>query len=507
MKWKTWIKEHEKICIFATIVVVVVVVIIIAHIAGGSDTEENVAETATVERRTLTESVSATGTFVAADEERLTSDTTGVEVLAVNVEVGDTVAAGDTICVLDTKELEEDLADARENLSDTNESTRRTRDNAKRNLDSAATTRDEDLVDVDTNIQDAYDDWQNAETTYNESVASYNEAVALADSIEDKTSTAYTNASSQVATLKRQVDSDRRTADSYKSTYDRLVANREDNIKQINDTYQNQVDSYNDTMDNTKDSGETQQERIEEIEEQIAGATVKATVSGLVTAVNVEVGDDYNGSVIAVIDNVDSFDITTEIDEYDINSIEVGQSVVIKTNATGDEELTGTVKKISPIATGSSSSDASSIGGLDLGSLMGGSSSSSSLLGGSSSSDDVTFTVTIALGDNDSRLRIGMTAKLNIILKENADVLSVPYNAVQTDDDGASYYVEVITGTNEDGSTATKRVTVDKGVESDYYIEILNSGLEEGTEVLVPAAEAGSSLEDLINSSSSMGGI
>lgn len=500
-----WIKEHKKVCIIIAIVVVVVIAIIIGVVSGGKKQMDSNEETATVEKRTLMESVSATGTFVAADEEKITSDTTGVEVLAVNVEVGDRVSAGDVIAVLDGADLQDNLADAKESLADTNEQTQRTKDSAKRNLEQAGKTRDEDLADVDTNIQDAYDEWQSAENNYNESVAAYNEAVAMANSITDKTSTAYTNANSQVNTLKRQMDTDRRTADSRKSSYDRQVSQREDTIKRINDTYQDQVDTYNNTMDSTEDSGKTQQERIDDLQEQIDGTVVKATASGLVTAVNVEVGDTYNGSVIAVIDNVDSFDITTEIDEYDINSIAVGQEVVIKTNATGDEELSGTVKKVSPIATGSTSGDlAGNLGGLDLGSIMGSSSSSAF---SSSSNDDVTFTVTIALNTPSDKLRIGMTAKLNIVLQKNADVLSVPYNAVQTDDDGATYYVQKVTGTNDDGSYKTKKITVDKGIESDYYTEVINSGLKEGDEVLVPSAEKQNTLEDMINQSSSMGGV
>lgn len=503
---KNWIKEHKKACIIIGIVVIVLVLMLIAGaVSAGKKQMDNAQETATVEKRTLMESVSATGTFVAADEDKITSDTTGVEVLAVNVEVGDTVAAGDVIAVLDSADLQDNLSDAKKNLSDTNEQTQRTRDSAKRNLEQAGKTRDEDLADVDTNIQDAYDEWQSAENNYNESVAAYNEAVAMANSITDKTSTAYTNANSQVNTLKRQMDTDRRTADSRKSSYDRQVSQREDTIKRINDTYQDQVDTYNNTMDSTEDSGKTQQERIDDLQEQIDGTVVKATASGLVTAVNVEVGDTYNGSVIAVIDNVDSFDITTEIDEYDINSIAVGQEVVIKTNATGDEELSGTVKKVSPIATGSTSGDlAGNLGGLDLGSIMGSSSSSAF---SSSSNDDVTFTVTIALNTPSDKLRIGMTAKLNIVLQKNADVLSVPYNAVQTDDDGATYYVQKVTGTNDDGSYKTKKITVDKGIESDYYTEVINSGLKEGDEVLVPSAEKQNTLEDMINQSSSMGGV
>jgi multidrug efflux pump subunit AcrA (membrane-fusion protein) len=232
---------------------------------------------------------------------------------------------------------------------------------------------------------------------------------------------------------------------------------------------------------------------------------VTAPAAGLVTAVNIEVGDTYNGSTIAVINNVDTFDVTTEIDEYDINDIAEGQEVVIKTNATGDQELSGVVTKVSPIATGSGSSGSlgGSLGGMDISSILGG--SSSSLTG--SSSDDVTFTVTIHVNTISDKLRIGMTAKLSIIKQKNEDVLSVPYNAVQSDDD-ETFYVEKITGTSEeDGSCITQRITVVKGIESDYYTEIIGSDLSQGDQVLLPKTEGGNSLQDLINESGSMGGV
>ncbi len=125
-----WIKEHKKVCIIIAIVVVVVIAIIIGVVSGGKKQTDSNEETATVEKRTLMESVSATGTFVAADEEKITSDTTGVEVLAVNVEVGDRVSAGDVIAVLDSADLQDNLADAKESLADINEQTQRTKDKA-----------------------------------------------------------------------------------------------------------------------------------------------------------------------------------------------------------------------------------------------------------------------------------------------------------------------------------------------------------------------------------------
>ncbi len=302
------------------------------------------------------------------------------------------------------------------------------------------------------------------------------------------------------------MDSAKTTMDRNEKTYTNLRDNREDTIRRINDTYQDQLDNYNDTMESVADAGDNQRDQIERLEEQIDSATVTAPISGIVTAVNVEAGDDYNGGIIVMIKNVDMFNVTTEIDEYDINKIQVGQTAVIRTNATGDLELSGTVTEIAPEATGSSpvlsgSSSGSSGFSFDMSSLMGGSTSS-----GSSGSGDVTYTVTIRVDTPCDQLKIGMTAKLSIILQQSSDVLSVAFNALQQEDDG-TYYVEAVQSENEDGTYTTKKITVNKGIESDYYVEVSGSGIEEGLKILVPQTEGSNRLEDLINSSGAMGGV
>jgi hypothetical protein len=172
------------------------------------------------------------------------------------------------------------------------------------------------------------------------------------------------------------------------------------------------------------------------------------------------------------------------------------------------------VKKVSKIATnattysdGNGSGSSFSGGGFDfdLGSIA-----DASSFGGSSSSGskDVTFTVKIAMDKLDERLRIGMTAKLSIITQENEDVICVPFNAIQTEDDGKTFFVDQITGTDEEtGEYITKKVSVSKGIESDYYTEILGGGFKVGDEILMPEVERANTLEDMINQSSSMGGV
>ncbi len=501
-----WIKQHKKISIAIGILLALILIGVIVGTGGDEEEAAVEEETAVIEKRTLMQSISATGTFVASEEEQISSTATGTEALQVAVKVGDRVSAGDVIAILDQEELGRDLADARESLQTAKDSAQRSRDSAQRGLDQAVTDRDEALADVDEQIAEAYEDWQAAEKDHADSAAALAEAQQVLAALPGISDPSYVQASERVTTLTRQTESDRRQADRLKKAYQDAAAQRDNRIRQIWDSYNDQEDSYRDTIDNTEDAGETQQERVDDLQEQYDDAIVRAPVGGLITAVNLQVGDTYNGGTIAVVDNVDSFDVTTEIDEYDINNIREGQEVVIRTNATGDDELQGVVTEVAPMATGSvdgGTLSSGSLGGLDFGSLLG--DGSGSIM--NSGSDDVTFTVRIHVTTNDERVRIGMTAKLSIIEQKNEDVLSVPYNAVLSDDDDATFYINKITGKNEDGTYKTKKIRVEKGIESDYYTEIMNADVKEGDEVLLPKVEGGNSLEEMINNSGSMGGV
>ena len=84
-----------------------------------------------------------------------------------------------------------------------------------------------------------------------------------------------------------------------------------------------------------------------------------------------------------------------------------------------------------------------------------------------------------------------MSASLSIIIEQHENALTVPYNAVQEDEQGNTY-VEVI---EEDGTTVQVPVTV--VLESNYYTEIQSDALTEGQKVRVINAES-SGLFDLL---------
>ena len=316
--------------------------------------------------------------------------------------------------------------------------------------------------------------------------------------------------------------------------YEKQLRNIDDAKKSGETSILSKSESLYSTQLNTLTSGDSEEKKIEEYQEQLQDCTVKAPISGVVTAVNVEAGDMYNGSAIVTIEDISGYEVSTEIDEYEIGKIEKGQKVIVKTNATGDEELEGTVNWISPRA--------------------------------SSGGSEVTYTVKVTLDTTHEMLRMDMTAKLSIILESKENVLTVPYEAVQEDESG-KFYVEVVTndvkadseggentpmpegmesgempqmpegmkmgkmpqmpsgtkkGSNTKGKGSgtpgesmgnadinTKKVYVEKGIESDYYIEIISNEISEGMEIVVPSSEkngGGMDIQGMMMRQGPMGG-
>lgn len=133
-------------------------------------------ETAEVERRTLTESVSATGKIASVESKTVTALVTGVEIKSVDVKVGDVVAEGDVLCVLDSSALEQNLADAKTSLSSAQGKTQISVSSAQRSLEEAQASRNIELERADEDVAKAWNDYLEAVTDQEEAESEYNEA-------------------------------------------------------------------------------------------------------------------------------------------------------------------------------------------------------------------------------------------------------------------------------------------------------------------------------------------
>jgi multidrug efflux pump subunit AcrA (membrane-fusion protein) len=439
---------------------------------------------------------------------------------------------------MNSDDIEENLANAKLSLNATNSSTSLSLSSAQRQLSEAEESKTINLQRADENVTDAYNDYKSAvndmddaddaiddavkvkdekKAAYESALAAYNSAAGNGDtngtvssgdaSVSKLAETLaqaekeYNEALAAETAARNEYEAAKTKANNLYDTYAKQQENRDDTERNNNSSVSNSQESLKRTQISASTSGISEKQQVENYQEQLEDCMVKSPISGVITKLNVEAGDTYNGSAIAVIENTDSFEVTAEIDEYDISKIAVGQKAVIKTNGTGDEELDGTVKSIAPRATGGSS---------------------------------VTYTVTISIDTPNDDLRMDMTAKVSIIIESQENVLSVPYESVQEDEDG-NYYIEVIDtdasqsspivdagaqtaadkaakpeGGIPQGDVAvsnTRRIYIAKGAESDYYIEIISDEVTEGMEVIVPSSSAdGMDAQGMVMIQGPMGG-
>ncbi len=194
-------------------------------------------------------------------------------------------------------------------------------------------------------------------------------------------------------------------------------------------------------------------DEITDLKEKIEDCTITATQDGTVTAINATVGAAANTGIVAVLQDTDHLKVSVTIDEDDIKKVAVGQSVRIKSDATGDEEINGTLTQLSQTA--------------------------------SSSQDGSTgFGAEVTVDETDSGLLIGLSAKAEILLSEKEDVYTVPYDAVTTDENGNS-----IIYAKKQGEDTFEEVPVTTGMETDYYVEISGEDLYEGLEVQISISD------------------
>ncbi len=453
-------KKLTKKQIAALVILAIVVVLVVVNVVNGKKKDTTGQDTGStvedIEQRTIVNSISGSGTVVAANSQDITADVAGMKVATVNVAEGDIVSVGDIICTMDTSDLQQQMTDLQKRIDDTKaDQVTQDQDYDTRKSDSQASTQKQ-LTTARENLAKAQTDMEDYQNKY--------------DTTGNPT---YLN---MIQTQKSRIES-----------YQSQIENLEDqDTTDIDDARKNYDDQIKSTLDSYDDQMETYQE-------QMGNSVVKATMAGTVTTLNVEVNSNYNGGTIAVIEGVDAFIIEAQIDEYDVADVATGMKVLMKTDATRDEELTGVVTYVAPKATssgGSSYGDLSSLIGMDMGSMSSSSSSGSS----------ATYLVRISLDAQNARLRLGMNAKISIVTEEAKDVWSVPYEAVYEAEDG-SHYINIVTDkdTDEDGVKDTKKLTVQVGIEGTYYTQIISDELKAGMQVEVPSATGSNSVDDLIN--------
>lgn len=232
-------------------------------------------------------------------------------------------------------------------------------------------------------------------------------------------------------------------------------------------------DSVDNQIENAKTSLENAQERLDDyrITSPITGTVVEKTVKA---GDNVGTGSNSN-STLCIIYDLSYLQMTLNIDELDIDNVEVGQTVNITSDAKEGQTFTGVVTKVSVV--------------------------------GTTSGGTTTYPVTVRIDDTEG-LRPGMNVDAEIVLTSADDVLAIPGTAVNRGN------TVLITSDSPSAANALEQeapegyvyVQVETGISDDSYIEI-TSGLQEGdTVAYLRTASSGSGNMMMGGMPSDMGG-
>lgn len=334
--------------------------------------------------------------------------------------------------------------------------------------------------------------YEAAQAAYKEAEAAYTSASATAQTVANSAQSGVASAQTGVASAEAQldaardarngstltqleqgIDTARRSVDSAELQEDIAKAQQSaaqqsaDTAKQQQAATENsiaqQIDTLKDNLIGSQISAQatkSQEIAIQSLQDTLADATITAPVSGVVTAVYAEEGQPGNG-LLFVIEDTDALKITTNIREYDVGNIEVGMPVVIRSDATGDKEISGTVTYIAPAANKTEN-------------------------GNTLTADDSTveFEAEVQVNDADSGLRIGMNTRLTVLLEERSDVYGVPYDSVVEKADGSEVVYAVEPSSEKEGSYVVTEVPVTTGLETDFYIEVSGDGITDGLSIV-----------------------
>lgn len=517
-------KKGTKIFLILAVVIVVIAAALIGLVRAGQSALQamttGAASYTALERMDLTNTLSVSGNIQSADVKKVYQEAAGAgKALQVNVEVGDTVAEGDVLCVFDSTDLEKDYEKSRLQAEQSEKSAQISLDSAQNSYNTGVIAQEQAVRAAKQNLEAMQDALTTAEEQYNDALEDYNsgklELTLQVDAEYTQAQYAYTSAKKvsndlylamrekehaaenepdnaeaqqEYAAARAEYQAAQVQTDNAKAAFDaarEVYENKDTQVESLLDDYR---DAVTDAQENVSDAEVALQEAEEQRElalhgysnsvssaqiaadqtvtemnladaqENIDKCTVTAPAAGTVTAIYVNEGEsNASGSLLFVIENLEELEIVTSVREYDIASLAVGMPAEIKTDATGDTVYSGQVKDIAITA----QKDA---------------------YGNTVSSSNAEFDVTLSVDPGEGGLLVGMNGRATITTDSTEGVLAVLYSSLGYDEDGAPYVMAA--RPQDDGTLVVEKVPVETGVETDFEVEVISDALAEGDLIL-----------------------
>ncbi|MCS7282930.1 MAG: efflux RND transporter periplasmic adaptor subunit [Anaerolineae bacterium] len=443
--------------------IVVAVVVVVAGVGGFLLWRQTRAATATtamravpVRKGTLQVTVSASGSLEPVRQVDLSFDVSG-KVAEVQVDIGDTVKAGQMLARLDTTSLELSLRQAEAQLKSAQAQLAKARTPATEEEIKAAeaayysalaqyqelknSPSPESLASLKAQLEKAKVALERAQAAYDRvswrpDISARPESQALQDATLDYQVALANYEAAAKGPSKEELAAAWRNVESAKAKLESLR----------NGPTEEDLASAEATLEQAQIAVETARRNLE-------AAVLKAPFDGVIAAMNLVVGEPAVSPAITLMD-LSRFRITVQVDEMDVSQLAVGMPAVVTVDAMPDVALTGKVERIGVAA--------------------------------SSTSGAVYYPVVIALDPTDAPLRAGMSASVTIRVQELTDQLLIPTWAILTNPITNRPYVLRRT------ASGVEPVNVQLGVRHSGYAQVL-SGLSEGDILVVPNQSGSSS--------------
>ncbi len=432
--------------------------------------------------------ISASGTVESKEVSNVYSNLSNYPVESIEVVVGQEVQIGELLLQIDTTNLEADIERKELAIATTEKKNDQSIKTAQDNYNDTAESLENGTNASLNSSQQAVD---NARAAYDNAVHQFNqqEQKNIADfaALDGQTETLrlaseeaqanYQNAlvndpNGELEATKELAIKATDAANSYattkaqneatKASQGALMAPLIDAKDSTYTAYENSLESYDIAYKNAENSVESSYNSLQStilstdqsldyydldaLQADLEQSSIYADAAGVVTSVQAQEGAMASG-VLVVIQDDNKLQIRTSVNEYDVNSVALGMEVEISSNATGDDSYKGEIISVAPAA-----------------------------------SADGNYEILVEVLTDATQLKIGMNARVSIILDSYQDVISVPFDTLYENEDGQDCVMIYEPG--QEGEYSLSEQVVSLGEENDFAQIISGENITEGTIIL-----------------------
>lgn len=408
------------------------------------------------QKRDLSDYISISGTVESTDKNSvITTELLRYKVSKINYKVGDHVNPGDIVCELDSSDLEREIADTEKSVNDSNALSDFSYQRRLEILEETKKNGNAQIAAAEKAVNDKRNEYNEARNRYNEKVDLYNSSISNASNAinqayaceDEKQSEALIAEYNQYQAQAAAAMAEYEQADAQMKAAEISVTALENNLEQTRNSVNSQISSAKYDVDTYKLSSNNTdaQRRLDDLRKDLENTKIKATKSGIISAVNVEEGKMCSDGIIMNVQSDSDICVHVVIEEEDLLKVQKGMRVSATISAKPGEEYDGTVDRI-----------------VDIMSMSG-------------------FDGYISINEPEN-FKVGMTSKVKIYTVDEPESLTVKNSAIFENKDKKKCVYEA--EQQDDGSYKAREVEITESTKTKSYTAVTGEGLEEGDLVI-----------------------